>query len=144
MTIKETKEYLTKAYRIDQRINSKLEQVETLRALATKVTSTYSCMPKGQGDVQSRENIIVKVLDLEHLINADIDSLVDFKTELIEKIKTIPSIEHQMLLELRYICFKPWEKIAEEMGFSLQHIFRLHSSALQEFSKILKDESKCD
>ena len=34
------KEYLSQAYRIDQRINSKLEQVASLRALATKATST--------------------------------------------------------------------------------------------------------
>ena len=32
------KEYLSQAYRIDQRINSKLEQVASLRALATKAT----------------------------------------------------------------------------------------------------------
>ena len=36
------KEYLSQAYRIDQRINSKLEQVASLRALATKATSTLS------------------------------------------------------------------------------------------------------
>ena len=83
MTIKETKEYLSQAYHIDQRINSKLEQISSLRALATKATTTFSDMPKGQRVVQSRENIIVKVLDLGYLINADIDSLVDFKADMI-------------------------------------------------------------
>ena len=39
------KEYLSQAYRIDQRINSKLEQVASLRALATKATSTLSDTP---------------------------------------------------------------------------------------------------
>lgn len=136
MTVKETKEYFGKAYRIDQRINSKLEQVSSLRALAAKATATFSDMPKGPGDVHSRENIIVKIIDLEHEINADIDSLVDLKAEMIGKIKKIPSVEHQMLLEFRYICFKPWDSIAEDMSFSLQHIFRLHNAALQEFSKI--------
>ena len=87
MTVKETKDYLAKAYRIDQRINSKLEQVSSLRALATKATVTFSDMPKGSGDVHSREKIIVKIIDLEHGINADIDVLVDLKAEIIEKIK---------------------------------------------------------
>ena len=32
------KDYLTQAYRIDQRINSKLEQVASLRELTTKAT----------------------------------------------------------------------------------------------------------
>ena len=34
------KEYLGQAYRLDQRINSKLEQVGSLSDLATKVTTT--------------------------------------------------------------------------------------------------------
>lgn len=33
------KEYLSQALWLDQKINSKLEQLETLRALATKVTA---------------------------------------------------------------------------------------------------------
>ena len=37
-----TKEYLAQAYRINQRINSKLEQIVSLRELATKATSTLS------------------------------------------------------------------------------------------------------
>ena len=40
------KEYLSQAYRIDQRINAKLEQVMALRALATKATGTLSDMPR--------------------------------------------------------------------------------------------------
>ena len=36
------KEYLGQAYRLDQRIDAKLEQVSNLRALATKATATIS------------------------------------------------------------------------------------------------------
>lgn len=70
------KEYLGQAYRIDQRINSKLEQVGSLRALATKATSTMSdTPPSGSRNVQSMESIIVKIIDLENEINEDIDML---------------------------------------------------------------------
>jgi hypothetical protein len=41
-----TKEYLSQAYRLDQRINSKLEQVESLNELATKVNTTLTGMPR--------------------------------------------------------------------------------------------------
>ena len=30
-----------------------------------------------------------------------------------------------------YLCFESWEKIAVEMNYSIQHIFRLHSKALK-------------
>lgn len=82
------KEYLSQAYRIDQRINSKLEQVASLRALATKATSTLSdTPPSGSRNVQSMENVIVKIIDLENEINEDIDTLVDLKREIVGVIK---------------------------------------------------------
>ena len=40
------KNYLMRAYRVDQRIESKMEQIEKLHDLATKATVTYSDMPR--------------------------------------------------------------------------------------------------
>ena len=134
------KEYL---YRIDQRINSKIEQVASLRELSRKATTTLSDMPKGTPNPHSKENIILKMMDLENEINEDIDSLVDLKREIVGIIKRVENTEMQSLLEQRYLCFRSWEQIAFEMGYSLQHTFRLHTRALKIIEKI-KDESKCD
>lgn len=126
-----SKEYLGQAYRIDQRINSKLEQVGCLREIATKATYTFSeTPPSGTRNVHSMEGVIVKIVDLENEINADIDTLVDLKREIVGIIKAIKNPEYQTLLELRYLCFRSWEQIAVAMGYSLQHIFRLHDKAL--------------
>ena len=58
-----TKEFLNQAYRIDQRINSKLEQIKNLRELATKATSTISetgvC---DSGNNQRMESNVVKIV----------------------------------------------------------------------------------
>ena len=43
--MKNAKDYLGMAYKIDQRIESKIDQVDSLNALATKATSTISDMP---------------------------------------------------------------------------------------------------
>ena len=58
-------------------------------------------------------------------------------------IKKIQNTEYQTLLELRYLCFKTWEQIVVEMGYSLQHIFRIYDKALKDVV-IPKVESKCD
>ena len=125
------KEYLSQAYRIDQRINSKLEQITSLRELAKKATSTLTDAPRSpnRGN-QSMENVIIKMIDLETEINADIDTLVDLKREIVTVIKGVESPEHQTLLELRYLCFKSWEQIAVDMGFNSKYIFHIHDSAL--------------
>ena len=125
------KEYLAQAYRIDQRINSKLEQVVSLRELATKATSTLSDIPpSGTRNLHSMEGIIAKMIDLETEINSDIDTLVDLKREIMVLIKQIQHAEYQTLLELRYLCFKTWEQIAVDLGYSSKHVFYLHDKAV--------------
>ena len=124
------KEYLGQAYRLDQRINSKLEQVLSLRDLTTKATATMSDMPGGGSrNVYKMQDIIGKIIDLENEINADIDQLVDLKRELVAVIKAVDNPECQTLLELRYLCFKTWEQIAVDMNYGIDNIYKLHNKA---------------
>lgn len=126
------KEYLSQAYRIDQRINSKLEQVMSLRALLGKATGALSGAPKAATpNPHSMEDTICKMVDMEHEINADIDTLVDLKTEIMTCIKRVENPEYQTLLELRYLCFKPWEEIADQLGYTQRHMLRMHDLALE-------------
>lgn len=128
------KEYLSQAFIIDQRIDSKLEQVSSLRALAEKVTVSY-----GQERVMSTrqpspiENAIVKLIELENEINDDIDKLVDLKKTIMDRIASVKSDENRLILELRYLSFKTWEDIAEIMNYSYRQVHRIHSEALKDF-----------
>lgn len=132
------KEYLRQAYSIDQRINAKIEQVTSLRELTTRATATLSDMPSGTRNNHSKENIIAKMIDLEDEINADIDELIGLKQEILSVIKSVENTEYQTLLELRYLCFKSWEQIAVELGYSLHHLYKIHNAALSACAKTLK------
>ena len=126
------KQYLNQAYRLDQRINSKLEQVMSLRDLTTKATATMSDMPSGgTRNVYRMQDIIAKIIDLENDINADIDCLIDLKREMVTVIKAVKNPEYQTLLELRYLCFKTWEQIAVDMGYEIRYLHKLHNRALE-------------
>ncbi len=133
-----TKEYLSQAYRIDQRINSKLEQIKNLRELATKATSTISetgiC---DSGNKQRMESNVVKIIDLEREINEDIDMLIEVKKGIMAIIKRVENPEYQTLLELRYLCFKRWEQIAVEMDYGIDNIYKMHQKSLK-YMKSLK------
>ena len=135
------KDYLSQAYRIDQRINSKIEQVSSLHDLATKATSTLSDVPpSGARNFHRMEDIICKIMDLEADINTDIDNLVDLKREIVELVKSVSNPEYQTILELRYLCFKTWEQIATNMGYDVSWLHRLHGKALREAEKLLISE----
>jgi len=127
------KEYLSQAYRIDQRINSKLEQVMSLRALLGKATGTLTGAPKAATpNPHSMEDTICKMVDMENEINNDIDMLVDLKAEIMRRIKRVENTEYQTILELRYLCFKRWEDISVDLGYDLRYVYKLHDKALME------------
>ena len=139
------KEYLSQARYLDARINSKIKQVEQLNYLATSATSVLSGMPHNPNKATSKmADIVGKIVDLQAEINHDIDTLVDLKRDIGGLIKSLPNVEHQTLLEKRYLCFQSWEQIAVDLSFSMQHTFRMHDSALKEIDAMLKDESECD
>ena len=138
------KEYLNQAYRLDQRISSKLEQVAALRALTQRVTASY------EGEVVSRtrnvsalEDTLFRLMEAEAELNSTIDALVDLKREVYATIQKVEKPEYQFLLEMRYLCFKSWIEIADQMHLEEHYVFRVHGQALREVEKILKaDEAE--
>ena len=140
----DAKEYLGQAYRIDRRIRSKIEQISALHDLATKATSALGSDPvSGTRDPHRLQETIGKMMDLEEELNRDIDALVDLKREIMGAIKKVENTEHQTLLEMRYLSFMTWERIADDLDYSIQHIHRLHRQALEKISVPAKDEMKC-
>lgn len=136
------KEYLSQARYLDARINSKITQVEQLNCLATSATSVLSGMPHNPNKATSKmADIVGKIVDLQAEINHDIDILVDLKRDISRLIKSLPNVEHQTLLEKRYLCFQAWEQIAVDMGFSMHYMYRLHNNALVICDSLLKEDT---
>ena len=133
-----TREYLSQAYRLDQRINSKLEQVQSLNELATKATSTLTGMPRNPNRATSTmADAVAKIIDLQAEINRDIDRLVDLKRDIVTLVKCVDNTEFQTLLEKRYLCYMSWEQIAVDMNYSIHHLYKMHNFALDVCDRIL-------
>ncbi len=125
------RDYLGQAFRLDQRINSKIEQVRSLNDLATKCTSTITGMPGNPNrGKDSIGDIIAKIVDLQEEINRDIDALVDLKAEIYSVVQSIENVECRTLLELRYLSFMRWEEIAVQLNYGMENVYRLHRKAL--------------
>jgi len=132
------REYLCQAYRLDQRINSKLDQVASLSDLATKATSTLTGMPCNPNRATSTmADAVSKIVDLQAEINHDIDCLIDMKRDMVMLVKAVSNTEFQTLLEKRYLCYMSWEQIAVDMNYSIHHLYKIHILALGSFDEIL-------
>lgn len=134
------KQYLRQAYRLNELIDSDLEELDQLRDLASSVSSSnLSGMPHSPNrDVEpSFVRCLPKIIDLENKINDEIDKYVDLKEEIRSKIEQIPDKNERLILQNRYLLFHTWEVIAEELNFTTQWVHEIHKRALQDFSKNL-------
>ena len=129
----DAKTYLMQIMNIDQQINAKLEQLTRLKALATHTTSTISDMPKSHNSNSRLEDTVLKIIEMEHSIDDEIDRLVDLKAEASMQIFLMEDPRCRLILESRYLNGEAWETIAAKMGYTVRNVQNLHGKALQEF-----------
>ena len=134
------KEYLNLAKTLDQRINVKLDRVSRLRAMTQKITASLDGEQVSRTrNVTSLEDAIIRLMEEEESLNAAIDRLVDLKREVSGVLKQIDDTDCQLLLELRYLCYRSWEEIAEVMHMHIRTVYKVHGRALLKVETILQN-----
>ena len=127
-----SKEYLRQAYRLDQKIQSDIEEVTRLRAMSVSISAPVSG-EKVQASPPSDApfaRCVEKILLLEEKINAEIDVLVDLKEQIRGVIAAVADTDEQMVLRCRYIHNMTWEEIGGKMKANARTIRRWHGAAL--------------
>ena len=129
------KEYLKQAYRLDQRIDSHVTELEHLRELSTRIQgSNFGERVSGSRNAEaSFTQIVDKIVDMQQRINVEIDALVDLKAEMDIAIEQVSDVDERLLLRYRYINNVSWDDIAKTLNVSSRTVHRIHSSALQNF-----------
>ena len=96
------KEYLGQAFRLDQRINSKLSVLSSLKDMATRTTGMIGDETVSHTrNVHRLQDIIAKIVDAENEVNESIDLLVDLKREITSLIGLVENPSCQIVLEYR-------------------------------------------
>ena len=129
------KQHLRQLRQINKRIDTQLEQVEQLRAMAEKITTNHD-HAKARGRHDKMAETVAKMVDLQQKINNDIDKYIDLKADIIKGIEKIEQADYWQILTLRYQKYESWENIAKTLGYTERWIFTLHGRALQEFQRV--------
>ncbi|HOV68838.1 MAG TPA: DUF1492 domain-containing protein [Clostridia bacterium] len=130
--------YFDKLHRINQRIETKREQIERLRELVQYATGKYTAELKGKtGSYSKLDAYIPKYLDMEKKLQAEAEDLIKLLEEARELISRIENPEYRLVLELRHIEMLRWCEICERMKYERRNVFYIHSRALSAFEKIL-------
>ena len=137
------KEYLSQARRLDQRICSKLEQMDALRSLAQKVTTSLNGERVSHTrNVSSLEDTILRLMETENEMNQSVNALLSLRIEIGKQISALNDPDCILVLEKRYLSYQSWEKIAADLEFTVRWVHRLHAKALQSINQLLCEKEK--
>lgn len=135
----DAKAYLKRIRLYDAHINNKMEELERLKAMVTKITQTLR--EDAGGGSRSQDKVgdaVSQMVDLQAELNAEIDRYVDSKAEICNVLNKIQNRRYFEVLHKRYVLFKTWQQIADEMGYAdVRSIYLLHGRALQAFNRTL-------
>jgi hypothetical protein len=132
------KEYLSQAYRLDQRINSKKNQISSLENMAMDCTYTVTGMPRDPSpSVSPMEDAVCKIMDIKNELKKELTQLLYYKISILELIHGVKDLEYQLILEKRYLCYQQWEEIANDLNYSVSWVLKLHRKSLRAVDAII-------
>ena len=130
------KEFLNQAYRLNELIDSDVEERERLCDLATRISGSNF----GER-VQSSRNpdppfvrYLDDIMEMEQKIHRELCELVVLKKKITESLEKVGNREERLLLTYRYLDNRTWEQIASMLSVSDRTVHRIHASALRNFS----------
>ena len=130
------KEFLNQAYRLNELIDSDVEELERLRDLATRISG-----PNFGERVQTSRNpdppfvrYLDDIMDMEQKIHRELCELVVLKKKITESLEKAENREERLLLTYRYLDNRTWEQIASMLSVSDRTVHRIHASALRNIS----------
>ena len=85
-------DFLAQAYRIDQQIQCKVDQLSRIRAICgCPATGFANARVQSSGQTSRVEDMVVKIMDEERAINEEIDRLVDTRCRIRQVIDRMPN-----------------------------------------------------
>ena len=130
------KEFLSRGINLERRVETITDQIEHYKSIVNKCTVTYSDSPKSTTSSYRLEDCTQKIMDLQSELCEAVADLVDVTCDIARTISKVENYDYEDLLVKRYVLGETWEKIAEEMNYSEQHIHRLHGEALKKISDV--------
>lgn len=131
------KQYLSQIEVLDKRIQNKLSEEYQLCSLATNISvsnNSERVQTSGCGDRVG--NIVAKIVDVQSETEALVDDYLKQRSDIIHTLEKIEALNCYELLFKKYVECKTLNDISDEMGYSVQHVKRLHGQALEEVRKI--------
>ena len=129
------KKWLNRGWKLNEEINTLLEEERRAFDNASRITSASDGERVQSSTGNSSEQRFINYTEYAMLIDGYIEKLTAIKEEIFVAIYKVENSTYRTLLIKRYIQFKTWETIAEEMHYEVRWVHKLHGRALKKISQ---------
>ncbi len=130
------KEYLNQARHLDALINCRLREIDYWKDLSSGISG--SRFEPNHNPNKPTEAPFVRCLEkideIQRSVEEKVAQLIALRDEINSRIDMLENHEEQLVLRYRYLDNCTWEEIERMMNVSERTIFRIHGSALANFS----------
>ena len=134
------KEYLMQVRTLDTKVRVIDNEIKELRDEIAALRSSWpDGQPHGTGTTDPVGNQAAKLADkLTRLEMKQLRTRAQLwrkRAEVIETLSLLTNDTHYQVLNLRYVQHLRWEQIADEMGYTKHHVYKIHGWALHELKQ---------
>ena len=128
----DAKKYLSRAFELNRDLRFKERQLDRIKG-----TVPYSSPKYGDVKIDTHirhsavEHTAIRFVVLSDEIKETAEKLASLMKEIEGTIKKVGNSEVEVVLEMRYLSLMSWEEIAESLGITVRHVFRLHRIGLK-------------
>lgn len=130
------KEWLNRGFKLNKEIEQLLEAKQKALDLACNVVPNSNGEKIKGSTGNSTENKMIRYADYSKQLTDKINCLLEINKEIVETISKVDDTTLRCILTARYINFKTWEAISNDLNIDLRWIYRLHNRALSAIEKI--------
>lgn len=126
------KEFLSQPYKLQKRIDLGIEQAERFRSLAENGHAPSLGGGGGGGGASHSfvETQTIRYMAIKEEIEKNTAKLIKLSSVIKNAIYNINNLEVEYILEARYLNFKDWQRISDDLEISKNYVYRLHKKGL--------------
>ncbi len=137
----QAKAYLSQIKNLDYKIRIRQQEADELREAAMSLGVKQldpDRVPSSSPDPDPMASQVTRYVDIQKEVEAMILELMELKHTIIGQIQALDDQTYMEVLWKRYVNLEAFKQIAEEMGYDIRTVFRIHGRALQMFNEKYK------
>jgi len=133
MTTDEVKEYLVQVHKLYEKLQREKDKLADIRSAVEYRSPAFG----GSGGHSGGDKVgvaVTNIMEREQRVDDLSAAYTEKYNEVEQIIDRLDNDTLEELMELRYLRFFKWEKIAEDLGYTVRRVLQLHGRALQKIS----------